>query len=139
VFALGFESTAQGAVRSFRGALVHGSLLRGVGLLGAGTLVAHGIAALSAPLISRLYTPAEFGVAGVFLSIQGVLGLLGNLQYGMAIPLAERRRTAAALLVLGVVALLAVGRLTPGVGWFAADAKAAAANTPEIAVVAWML
>ena len=79
------------------------SFRNSVALLGVGTATGQAITLVSAPILTRLYTPADFGAFGVFAAIVGFMAGITTLQYGMAIPLPARDRAAASLLVLCVL------------------------------------
>ena len=64
-----------------------GSFVFHVTLLTGGTLVGQGLFVLLSPLLSRLYSPAAFGIMGVFVSTVGVLASVATLRYELAIPL----------------------------------------------------
>lgn len=78
-------------------------------LLVGGTVIGQGIYMLSMPLLSRLYSPADFGVLAVYTSLLAILASFTGLSYHLAIPLPEGDDTATDLLIL---ALLLHGVLT---------------------------
>lgn len=51
----------------------------------AGTGVAQAIPIVFAPILTRLYTPKDFGVAALYLSLASILGILATLRYEAAI------------------------------------------------------
>jgi O-antigen/teichoic acid export membrane protein len=57
---------------------------------------------LTAPLLSRLFGPAEFGVLGLYLSLVGILFTVSTFRYEMAITLAPGKRSAGHLFWLVV-------------------------------------
>jgi O-antigen/teichoic acid export membrane protein len=71
-----------------------------VAVLATGTGVSQAIALLATPLLTRLYTPDEFGVLAVFAAVAGLIAVVAALRYEMAIPLA--RRTLAAVQTAGL-------------------------------------
>lgn len=66
-------------------------------LLLSGSLVAQFIAFLAYPLLTRLYTPGQFGEFSVFLSISGILGILATGRFEYALMLPEKESEAVAL------------------------------------------
>lgn len=62
---------------------------KNVVLLAGGTAGAQAITILSAPVTTRLYTPADFGVLTVFAAVIGIIGQLSTLRYSVTIPIAE--------------------------------------------------
>ena len=86
-------------------------LLSNVAWVAGGTAGAQVITVASAPVLTRLYTPADFGVLAVFAAILGVIQPLATLTYSTTIPLADDDRLAGDVLrlcLLIVVALSAV-------------------------------
>lgn len=62
-------------------------------LIAGGTATAQLMNALSSPIITRIYTPEEYGILTIFLTVVGILSL-GALKYEMAIPIAESNKKA---------------------------------------------
>lgn len=88
------------AVRSRMGD--RGGIVHSVGTLVGGTAFAQGLTVLALPLLTRLYTPAEFSVLAVYASILGILAAVACLRLEIAIPLPERDEDAASLLMLAL-------------------------------------
>lgn len=63
------------------------SLIQGLFLLTSGSVIAQIIGVLAAPLLSRLYTPEQFGVLGTILAVSFVISTISSFQYEMAIVL----------------------------------------------------
>jgi len=80
--------------------LPKGSALRHVSLVAGGTTIAQGIGIITMPLLSRIYSPADFGVMAVFVSVTSILVEISGLRYHFAIPLPKQERYADALVVL---------------------------------------
>ncbi|MBO6719052.1 MAG: oligosaccharide flippase family protein [Rhizobiaceae bacterium] len=75
-----------------------GPFVRNVATLAGGTAVAQLVGLAATPVLSRLYTPAEFGILAAFLSIAGVIVAISSLVYEFAIPLPYRNDDARKLL-----------------------------------------
>lgn len=58
-------------------------------LLSGSTILAQGLNILLSPIISRLYSPEEFGILTVFTTIIGILTISITLKYEWAIPIAK--------------------------------------------------
>ena len=80
--------------------LPKGSAMRHVSVLAGGTAVAQGLGIAVMPIISRIYSPADFGVMAVFASVTAILTELSGFRYHLAIPLPKQDRYAKALVVL---------------------------------------
>lgn len=74
--------------------------LRNVVTLATGTTIAQLIPILVAPILSRLYTPEDYGLMALFSSVAGLLGILATGMYAQAVILAKDDREAADLLAL---------------------------------------
>lgn len=116
-----------------------------------GTAVAQLILLAATPVITRIFTPAEFGAFGIFLSVTMLLGAVGSLGYDRAVPLPETERDAVATLMvaflcgalsglLTLAVLLVLPRLLPAgstAGWLGGDMLWLA--PPAIVLQAWTL
>lgn len=71
---------------------------------GAALARAFGLAAI--PVLSRLYTPTEFGAFALYSATVLVLAPLATLRYHVAIPLPRSENSAAALLIVCMVLML---------------------------------
>jgi len=76
------------------------SFIKNVLLIAGGTAAAQLITILCTPVVTRLYTPADFGVLTVFTAILGIIGQLSTLRYSVAVPLAENENLANNILQL---------------------------------------
>ena len=83
--------------------LSKGSFIHHVILLSGSTLVAQALNALTAPILSRLYTPEEYGISAVYISIVSLLSSVTSLRYELAILLPESEVVAANLLALSLI------------------------------------
>ncbi len=108
-------------------------------VMAGGTFLGQAVLALSSPLLSRLYDPAQFGVYAVFSAMLGMVVTVASLRYEAAIPLPsdddDAKRVVGVSLVLvlvvGVVVGMALGPLAPSVAiWL---------GTPAFAAYWWLL
>jgi O-antigen/teichoic acid export membrane protein len=95
-----------------RGMLPKNHFVRDVSVLVGGTIGGQGIMVLAAPILTRLYTPQDFGLLGVFVALLSLVSVIACLRYELAIPLPDDDNEAAALLVLSVTMVLAVATLS---------------------------
>lgn len=75
-----------------------GNVLR----LAGGTALSQGIVVVSTPVITRLYTPDEMGILGIFMAFVGFLSVGVGLRYELAIVSATDDREANHLLVVSL-------------------------------------
>ena len=84
------------------------SRLRSVGVLAAGTAVSQLIAFAVAPLLGRLYTPADFGLLGVFVSVASMAAVVVTLRLDLAVVVPESDDEAMDVVGVGVLATAAM-------------------------------
>lgn len=80
-----------------------GGFLKSVGVLVGGTVFAQGIAVLSLPILTRLYSPSEFSIFAVYTSLLGILGVISCLRFEIAIPISQDDKEAVALVFLALI------------------------------------
>jgi len=68
-----------------------------------GTLIAQVVMLAFIPILTRLYTPSEFGTYALFFSITGILGTVSNWKYDQAIMLPKSDKDAQALVFLSIL------------------------------------
>lgn len=71
-----------------------------------GTVLAQLVMLGAMPLLSRLYTPEDFGDFGLFSALLGIIGVAACLRYEVAIPLPRTDRGAACLFATGLLSLI---------------------------------
>jgi O-antigen/teichoic acid export membrane protein len=103
--------------------IFRGEFLKNVATLISGTTVVQIIAILIYFILSRIYTPADFGVFGLYMSIVSITGIISTGKYEMAVMLPKQDADALNLLkLIGLIAVVfSVFLLFPVVflnGWF---------------------
>ena len=76
------------------------SAVKSVFLLAGGTAIGQAIYVFVTPILSRLYSPSDFGVLAIYAALLSILGTFTSLSYHLAIPLPEEDASAINLLVL---------------------------------------
>lgn len=71
-----------------------------------GTTFGQVVAILSAPILTRLYSPEDFGVWALFLSITGIIAVIACMRYEISIMLPESDEDAINLLGLSLLVVL---------------------------------
>jgi O-antigen/teichoic acid export membrane protein len=82
------------------------SFAKHVLLITGGSAFAQIVNILASPLITRLYTPEDFGFFSVYSSILGPLAVISSLKYELAIPVAKDEETAVNILFLCISILI---------------------------------
>jgi O-antigen/teichoic acid export membrane protein len=79
-----------------------GELLRNVLTLMTGTTLAQAIPIAAMPLLTRLYTPEDFGLLALYMSIASMISVVITGRYEIAVMLPESDKDAASLVILSV-------------------------------------
>lgn len=115
------------------------SALRHVTLIAGGTLVAQGLTVASMPVLSRIYSPADFGILAVFTSTIAILNELSGFRYHYAIPLPKEERYANALVALSLVLQLIFVFLLSITVFFFGDLILGKLSITELAPYSWLV
>jgi len=125
--------------RLIRRGIPRGRFARGVAVLVGGTTASQAILVLTAPVLTRLYTPADFGVLGVFTGTVALLGVVVGLRYMVVVPLPEEETEAvnvvAVSLTLGTAMSIVFGLLGVALG----HRFATLMHMPQLASYMWLL
>jgi len=84
---------------------------RNVLVLLTGTTVAQAIPIAISPILTRIYTPEDFGVLALFLAITAIFGSISSGRYELAIMLPERDEDAINIFALGTIINLAISTI----------------------------
>ncbi|TLP36816.1 oligosaccharide flippase family protein [Arcobacter arenosus] len=87
---------------------MNNDILKNMLILATGTASSKLITFLAIPFITRLYTPEEFGILTIFISLLAILLPFGTLKYTTAIPLPKKENTAVNLTFLILFIILIV-------------------------------
>lgn len=113
--------------------LMRKPFFRHVLVLVTGTTLAQLLAVAASPILTRLYSPEEFGLLTVYTAVLYIFALMGTLQYENAIPLPEDEESAAGLLALSFLILLGMCLLSGVFLWAGRDFLAEALGVSELA------
>lgn len=82
------------------------SVFKGMLTLALGSSAARIIGLASIPIITRIYTPSDYGLLALYISITSILASLTTLKYNTAIPLPKLDALAINLLALSTLLLI---------------------------------
>src|SRR5262249_45493535 len=116
-----------------------GTFARHVMTLASGTAVGQVLLVLSLPVLTRLYSPADYGALAGYASTLTVLLVMASLRFELAIPLPEDDRVAGSLLALSLLSLAAMTGLVGVLVWLAGDALVARAKVPALEPYLWLI
>ncbi len=84
---------------------------RSIFVLVGGTALGHLITALALPLATRLYSPDDFSVLAVFVSLASIISVIACLRFDAAVPLADGDEDASTVLLLALGCALIVSTI----------------------------
>ncbi|NQD91917.1 oligosaccharide flippase family protein [Pseudomonas sp. CrR25] len=112
---------------------------RAVFSLASATAAGQLILLLAMPLLTRLYTPDEFGVLAVFTAVMSVILVISSMRYEFAIPLPRSQQNAQTLLFLALVINAGVAVVSLVLIVFLNEEIAQLSGIPELAGYLWLL
>jgi O-antigen/teichoic acid export membrane protein len=116
-----------------------GGFGRSVVTLASGTALAQLLLALAMPVLTRLYTPADYGSLAVYSSTLTVLLVVASLRYEAAIPLPDDEPAAASLLVLALGLVAAMAAMLALLVTVGGDAFVGALKVPALRPYLWLV
>lgn len=112
---------------------------RSVSILVGGTAGAQLLTIAATPLLTRLYTPNDFGVLAVYMSVLALFTVIANLRYELAIPLPESNDDAIHIVILCLFITLLMTALSSIVVWIGGEQGVLILNVPDLAIYIWLL
>jgi O-antigen/teichoic acid export membrane protein len=101
--------------------LKNSTFVKDTAILTIGTVLAQGVSTLSMPVVSRLYSPADFGVLAVFGAVSSIVSTAITLRYETSILLPKEEKESISLVELSLVLVAIFGLLSGAVAWFLPD------------------
>ncbi|WP_018866775.1 MULTISPECIES: oligosaccharide flippase family protein [unclassified Thioalkalivibrio] len=112
---------------------------RSVSVLAGGTAAGQIIVVAASPILTRLYSPEDFGLLAVYAGLLGILGVIASLRYQLAIPLPESDEEAASVVVLSLLVVLGMTAVSAVIVWIWGGPITATLNTPALEPYLWLL
>lgn len=125
------------SARLFGGA--SGGVFRGMVTLALGSGIGRIIGIASIPVLTRLYSPEDFGVLAVFTALVAILAPLVTLRYALALPLPRHDGVAMNLLALSTGLMLGLTGLFALVLWLWAAPLLALVSMQVLAPWWWLI
>jgi len=104
-----------------------------------GSLFAQALGVLITPIVTRLFAPEAFGVAAIFVSITGIVGVVACLRYELSIMLPKTDEEAANLLAVSLFFILITTGIIALIIFLAGDGIANLLHSPEIKKYLWLI
>jgi len=112
---------------------------RSVGVLVGGTASAQLLLILAAPLLTRLYTPDDFGLLAVYAGLLSIIAVIASLRYELAIPLPKSDQEAAHVVALSLLIVAAMTIVCGVIVFIYGELIAAQLGVPRLAYYFWLL
>ncbi len=121
------------------GLLQRSSFIKSVSKLASANVLGQAILFAVMPLVTRLYTPADFGVFAVFAAIFSLVLVGSSLRYELAVPLPRSDGNAFSVLLLAFWVNVAVAAASLLGVLFLSGTLSRALNAPGLPSVLWIL
>lgn len=112
---------------------------RSVSILAGGTAGAQLIVILISPVLTRLYSPEDFGLLAVYAAILGILSVIASLRYELAIPVPEKQEEAANIVFLSILLVCFTTFLLSIVLWLFGAQIIDLLNAPNMNDYLWLV
>ncbi len=119
--------------------LFSNAFARSVSVLAGGTAAGQLIVVAASPILTRLYSPEDFGLLAVYAAILGMLGVIASLRYQLAIPLPNNDKEAASIAVLSLLVVAFMTLLTSVVVWLFGVQLVNLLGAPGLIPYLWMI
>ena len=116
-----------------------GGFARNVVTLMTGTTFAQVLLILVAPILTRLYTPADYGVFNLFTSISSIIAVIACLRYEGAIVLPEKDKDAANVLTLCITICISIAIFILVIVALFSKSIADLLNAPSLSFWLWFM
>lgn len=115
-----------------------GGFIRSVILLAGGSALSRSAMVLALPILTRIYTPEDFGVLAVFTAVVTLVSVVACLRLEIAIPIPDNTRDAANLLALSLVICTAISLLVAVVIYGFSNEFVLITDQPLVREFLWM-
>jgi O-antigen/teichoic acid export membrane protein len=82
---------------------------RNIAVLTSGTILAQGIGLIATPILSRIYTPADYGLVAIFSAVVAICATLITARYEITVLLPTEENKARSIAALAVLLAILVG------------------------------
>jgi O-antigen/teichoic acid export membrane protein len=119
--------------------LPRGRFVRRLAWLTGGMFFGQLLLVAATPLLTRLYTPEDFGLFAVIGALNGIFGIVMAGRYEFAIPLSAKDDEAAALVVIAGLIALFLSLVSLLLVWILGEALADLTGLPALINLLWFL
>lgn len=102
------------------------------------SLLAQGLGIVTAPILTRLYSPSDFGIVAAFLSLSNIIAVVASWRYEIAIMLPDQEDEARDLALLAIMIVMGMSILSLIMVALFRQHIANLLKTPELAQWLWL-
>ena len=113
--------------------------VRNVFVLTIGSMGSQATIVVVSPILTRLFTPEDFGILSVYGTVLALIGVISTLRYHLAIPLAKKNEDAYGLVALCLMSTSLIAVITFFGVWFYRYDVAKFFSNEAIADYFWIL
>lgn len=81
-------------------------LIKNISTIVRGTVIGQGLVFLLSPIITRIYTPQDFGIYTIYFSLLSILATICTLRFDVAIPIPKKKIEAFSLAFVALISLI---------------------------------
>lgn len=118
---------------------VSGGVFRGMATLAFGSGIGSVIGIAAIPVLTRLYSPEDFGVLAVFTALVAILAPLVTLRYVLALPLPRHDGVAINLLAISTCLMLILSAMVALALWLGGEALVGLVSMQVLAPWWWLV
>lgn len=123
----------------FKRLLPKNQFARSVSVLSSGTAAGQIIVVAASPILTRLYSPEDFGLLAVYAGLLGIFAVIASLRYQLAIPLPESDEEAASVAVLSLLVVVGMTAVSATIVGCWGDIITTGLNAPSLEPYLWLM
>ncbi|TYB30271.1 MAG: oligosaccharide flippase family protein [Candidatus Mcinerneyibacterium aminivorans] len=108
-------------------------------MLAGGTAIAQILTIAVSPIISRLFSPDDFGILSVYTSILGIIAVFATLRYEFSIPIAENEKKAVNALGVTLLSVISISLISLVLFIVFSDSLFTLVNAQELRPYYWLI
>lgn len=116
-----------------------GGFVKAVSILVGGTAISQLISIIILPFITRLYSPIEFSVFSVYISILSIISVASCLRFEIAIPIPTKDEDALSLLILALISNFIITLCVVIIIFIFGDIIVKILNQPNFSSYLWLI
>ncbi|MBB6453293.1 O-antigen/teichoic acid export membrane protein [Salirhabdus euzebyi] len=108
-------------------------------VIAGGTAAAQGLQVVFSPVLTRLYSPDDFGLLTIFISIVAICSKIVDFRYSLAIPLPKKDDKALNILTLSLSLILFITLFITFVLWMVGELLFSMLQAEELTSYIWVI